>query len=292
MAGLQEQATDTGMNDPQYDASVEDMDKYQENNDTEQMGERIDESVNANDDNASDESQERGNDGQAIKELAEFEFDKMDEKKMRLLIACTICSEASREICHRCESVAYCSSECRETDKKLHENICEHYYAFVNSLPARPTGATVGIYFGHDDAIPRFVWVEYSVVGTSPDGAPIRRPQLARHFQHGVPGEERLALEIQKLALNNYRSKMLQHTFFVASQSGASPADTETYQNLPPNRCIDKLTKGYSMLEAKWRGSFLLFCRDYNSDSPGFVDATLTDYRGIVDICKFIYLLH
>jgi len=71
---------------------------------------------------------------------------------------CSMCSQSRTIICTVCNCSPYCSEDCRETDRPIHQRLCSSFRDFgVASAPL--PGLRRAIVFPEDRTKPRFVWV-------------------------------------------------------------------------------------------------------------------------------------
>ncbi|KAF2826012.1 hypothetical protein CC86DRAFT_370836 [Ophiobolus disseminans] len=184
---------------------------------------------------------------------------------------CTMCEVKGTLKCSGCESMHYCSKKCQKLDWPIHRVICKTYADHKGNRPS-PAHHSV-IYFPQDEALPRFMWLEWN----------------SDEKQPSADGLKSLGFDPGHLKSNGFSTA--RYNFVL----GRAIADHQIALLLPecgnskssqPNQSLLKVNQGLS----DWlHGPVLAVGHDNDSGKVANLDLGPLDYRHAVDNLKVSY---
>ena len=188
---------------------------------------------------------------------------------------CTMCNRPNAQPCVVCGSARYCSTQCREDDRPIHNLLCDAYTKHIDR--PGPNYKRAIIFHSHKLS-PEFVW--YEVVArfkhdkrrleTAWDEDPCVKEILS------APGNSRLVFHL--FCENILRHRWLGHSLGIMHRNLPRGAD----EDLTPNQGIMALTKG--TMNPFWKGSaVILKTRSVEVLPSYYQDVNMVDFRDAVD---------
>jgi len=202
---------------------------------------------------------------------------------------CAVCNAGDAKSCSTCESIAYCSAECKKDDERIHGILCEDLPAFLAKFPRPIPKATLAIFFSRGTYLsrdsskkkPEFIWMEFlhnKLMRVEKDGltgALIRTDVLKGEF-HPEPSSETFRI---------YRdcSKMgdIEYPLCLYMRNDGWMRDG-TFTSFP-NICLLETTQGDQ--KQLWLGPLLIYS-DFSPRGSRLRDITMNDFRIFMDFCK------
>lgn len=179
---------------------------------------------------------------------------------------CAICNATNAQLCRSCHSVAYCSTECQQTDQPLHETICTKLSKLNRPSPSHKLAFLLPI----DSKTPEPIWIKYTIETDDDDGLTWENADFISLL--GLP---KTTLELKLIKRNVLRSFELKHRVIVICR------ETFAVDGSATNACVVNITRGVRPYD--WRGSILVVRQPTTVVPRFFEDATAGDLRIAVD---------
>ncbi|KAF1948755.1 hypothetical protein CC80DRAFT_511090 [Byssothecium circinans] len=203
----------------------------------------------------------------------------LSQEQSEHALPCLMCPAPSKITCTNCNTVRYCSNDCKNLDVAAHGLLCKQWDTLQNR-PGPTHRRTIylaqsqfgggGDSSGSQDNIStiRFVWVEFWT-SKDEDVNVSEVPQLGEHFQ-GIPKKRR---ETHTVIKNEVLFRQLDH-----------PLRVEVCQSQP---WLEE-SSAHVFLDTKfcnpWQGPMLLYgAREITTDSFVSKDVNLQDLRHLLD---------
>jgi hypothetical protein len=194
---------------------------------------------------------------------------------------CTMCVRKGAITCNGCNTTKYCSTECQNLDKPVHDLLCKTFKDFTT--PPKETMRRA-IYFPDNDEGPRFIWLP-----TNLNPATDREVTVFKEILEIEP-PIMLAREFYSINRNLIQNRQLEKsiTIFNPTMMRSNPEtnDVEVKEG-KGNYDFASLTRGNIL--AGWRGPVFAYCHegvhvDGRDNPPEFVEnIELADLRHIAD---------
>ena len=202
---------------------------------------------------------------------------------------CTICGSPDTRRCGTCQSRAYCSVECQQTDWRGHRLLCRKFALFSEGgFETRPSdNHRLGIFLPMTGKRPSLVWIESRKDEDEPGLVPYEHLDVNHLMQ--VPGNEgyvgRSLLDIRGNVLRGRERN--ENAIFVWYIDEYRPV-----KNLITNRTIHGTPPtlvGDTLGEKIWAGPMVVALREDSTamDPRRCKDITLEAYRDAVDYLGF-----
>ena len=186
---------------------------------------------------------------------------------------CSICPLPSNYECAVCHSARWCSIECHQTDKILHDAYCTYYANFIRNNP-RPANSTLAFHFGVNDELPMLIWM--------PHHPNTKVPKLELYFDRNHLGSK-------TLEESAYRGFKIDHIVAIY-YTNLTP---NNLMSVPFNKAIGTLVEIFPMANV-WRGDFVIMSgTKYGTAAENQIlnpvpkDITLAHLRIAVDYFRF-----
>ncbi|KAI0854319.1 hypothetical protein F5Y00DRAFT_256812 [Daldinia vernicosa] len=190
---------------------------------------------------------------------------------------CAVCWKEGSQLCASCKSCHYCSKECQKADWKSHKLLCKD----MTTHSERPSPFHVrAIYFPQDKPVPQLVWVPC-----------VQGSEMLDELNHPNPNSVQ---EFIGEPANSYRARWN----YFHKQSTPRIVNFHFRHNFMYDG--SKLTESLYTAVAKhgrgngnviWKGPLVVFAMSVEDPPDGsdmpiyrYTDATLADFRGIIDI--------
>ncbi|KAK1991923.1 hypothetical protein LX36DRAFT_662884 [Colletotrichum falcatum] len=192
---------------------------------------------------------------------------------------CTICGSQGARLCTGCQSAAYCSVECQQTDWRPHRLLCRQF----RRMGPRPSPShRLVLHFPMDEDRPTLAWADTEPAqGQDSHYLPVIDHLLA------VPGNDRhLWHDVQVVQGNLLRgrptSPCTMHVYYL---------DDVDIRNLATNKALHgthPTLLGDAWGEMIWKGPVVAVLRSGPGlDPPGLRDVDLTAYRDAIDFLGY-----
>lgn len=186
---------------------------------------------------------------------------------------CTICNTPNAQICGRCKSTKYCSTECQQTDWPTHRLLCAQYKNNA-SLGPRPTPSHKNaIYFPTDSTTPIFIWIDCVTRIDDDTGLTYESSILAALISPDHPFETYMPI-----GRNPARDRDLPNTLELAYR------ETFLIDGSERNQSIANSIRDTGVTSHDWRGPLVAMKKKGPGIDPLFyTDMTMEDFRDTVD---------
>ena len=189
--------------------------------------------------------------------------------KYNELEECVICANRPSTLAQCCESVRYCSDNCRKVDKPGHDLLCEQ----LQKLDPRPSPIHVrAILLPQDEPKPRWIWVECEQM-VEDDG---ERWEMAQVRPFLGPDKPHIG--------TTYIQRNAKRCYNLADTIQIQYRDNFLTDGSRANRSLSAALGQLSSMPYKWRGPIVAIRAIGTSDMNRHRDMTLMDLRQTLDL--------